>query len=143
MSGQYLVNAANDIKRFPRIADLGYGLALHLIGIRIGYLYEALLILDNPKDREVPTIESAKAGGERVICKLYDRLSAKGKAEYSSLMALKTDPIETKKFKKYVEKHRNQASFHYDAGHRAEIRAKKPVVESALDRLASSGKSSR
>jgi hypothetical protein len=82
-----------------------------------------MLILDNPNDKKEPTIESAKAespkaGGDRVICTLFDKLSVQAKAEYSSLMALRTDPAQRAKFKKYVETFRNQAAFHYDAGYR-------------------------
>lgn len=143
MSGQYLVTSANKLKQDPKTADLGYGIALHLIGVQIGYLYEAMLILDNPKEKFEPTIASAIAAGDRTICRLFDRLSAQGKTEYASLMLLKTDPTQNTKFKTYVEKFRNQAAFHYDAGHWGRHKREKPVVASALDRLANAGKSSR
>ena len=114
---------------------MGYGLILFLLTGQAGYLYEAMLLIKNGKNKDELTLKTAP-NLERYLVSL----STASQQDYEKVCSLLENGSNNADFKKYVENLRNRVAFHYDHGYRGTRTAPDTLVsEQAVIGLANFG----
>jgi len=134
MSGRTLLNYSKQIRDNPATEHEGLSLGFYVLNTQIGYLYEAMYLLERPND-PTPTF-ATQASLKAYITKL----TADGKKCYEAITSMLKGGTELAEFDKYIKRFRNTVAFHYDTGHRGRTSKgnvrEDPIAKSAIVRLA-------
>jgi hypothetical protein len=134
-SGEYLLSTIRPLRVGAATASFGRALGMYVVGMEIGHLHEAFLLVDNPNNRG-----SSIAGSSNLLNRIA-MLSPESVRDHELIKTTLDDPTERDLFNRYVERFRNRIAFHHDHGYRGHGKpTETPVTTEALSRLASRGK---
>ncbi len=127
MSTEHFFGETTKLRRNKETSEYGRALAMFLVAVSAGYLYESLQLIHQPKKKGPPVTLHNPGSLKRYL----DRLSPAGKDDYNLLKQLVSNP-ENGDYA-VIKDFRNVAAFHIDQGQRD---GSGPLVKFGIQRLA-------